>query len=146
VEHGVERLFFRSWQENEAALDRFVKTAGFITRPEALVKGFASELARFSGGADAAVYLRADDGDYRLAAGGEGRALLVVDADEPAVVALRAERAPLEPEEAGSAMAAALAVPMINRVELTGFALVGPKPAGLSYRPDEIAALAHAAH
>jgi hypothetical protein len=146
VEHAVERLFFRSWQENEAALNRFVKTAGFITRPEALVQAFAGELARFTGGAGAAVYLKAEDGDYRLAAGAEGLAPTVVDADEPAVVVLRAERAPLEPEEAGSDMTAALALPMMNRAEVIGFALVGPKPAGLSYRPDETAALAHAAH
>lgn len=145
VEHGVERLFFRSWQANEAALSRFVKTAGFIARPQALVQAFAGELARFTGGADAAVYLKAEDGDYRLAVGAEGLASPVVDADEPAVVVLRAGRAPLEPEEAGSAMTAALAVPMMNRAEVIGFALVGPKPAGLSYRPDEIAALAHAA-
>ena len=35
VEHAIELLFFRSWQEKAAALRKFVAEAGFVSPPRA---------------------------------------------------------------------------------------------------------------
>ena len=54
------------------------------------------------------------------------------------LVALRAEPKPLEPADTRSSLAAALVVPMLHRNEVVGIVLLGRKPSGLNYRPDEI--------
>ena len=69
VERQVERLFFHHWQQNEAALRRFVASAGHFDKTPALCRAFAEEATRFAEGAQAALYLRGADGAYRLQAG-----------------------------------------------------------------------------
>ncbi len=132
VEHGIERLFFRSWQRNEAALKRFVATAAHVEKPAALAGQFVTELGRFTGGAAAALYVRTPEGDYASAAGA------TIDADDPALAAMRAEQGPVIPAEVHSLLPAALALPMMHQAALAGFVLLGPKPTGEDYRPDEI--------
>lgn len=139
VEHVVERLFFHKWQLNEAALRRFVRAAAHVEKPEALVGNFAAELARFSGGASVAIYARGPGGAYASEAGG------AIDADDPALAAMRAEQEAVVPAELGSPLSAALALPMMHQAALAGFVLLGPKPSGEDYRPDEIEVLAWAA-
>lgn len=138
VEHVIERLFFRSWHENEAALKRFVATAAHVERPQALAGNFAGELARFSGGASASVYARTPKGNYASASGD------TIDADDPALAAMRAEQGAVVPVEVSSPIEAALALPMMHQAALAGFVLLGPKPSGEDYRPDEIDNLAWA--
>ena len=48
---------------------------------------------------------------------------------------------PVVPAELGSALPAALALPMMHQAALAGFVLPGPKPTGEDYRPDEIEVL-----
>lgn len=138
VEHAIERVFFRKWQLNEAALKRFVAAAAHVERPEALAGNFQAELARFSGGAEVAIYARSAKGTYAAA---KGRA---IDPDDPALAAMRAEQGPVAPAELGSLLDAALALPMMHQAALAGFVLLGPKPTGEDYRPDEIDNLAWA--
>ena len=64
------------------------------------------------------------------------------DLDDPAIVALRAERLPLH----DAFFAGDLVVPMVHRAEVIGFVAFGPKPNGEPYRPDEEAVLAEAVH
>jgi hypothetical protein len=135
VEHGVERLFFHKWQLNEAALKRFVAAAAHVEKPEALAGHYERELARFSGGASASLYTRTGRGTYASAAGD------AIDADDPALSAIRAEQGAVVPAELGSAANAALALPMMHQAALAGFVLLGSKPSGEDYRPDEIAIL-----
>ena len=138
VEHVVEGIFFRPWQQAEAALRRFVREAAFTTRSETLTETFAAALGRYAEGAEAAVYLLREDGGYRRADGlveGVGERL---DADDPALIAMRAEPKTLVPDAASSRLKAALIAPMVNRNEVIGVALLGPKPSGGGYRPDEI--------
>ena len=137
VEHAIEALFFRSWQEKAAALRKFVAEAGFITRREPLLRGFGGALARFSDGADCAIYLLSEAGDYRLADGAIAGAPKRIDPDDPALVTLRADHKPLNLADSLSALPAELAAPMVNRNEVTGVVLLGPKPAAAGYRPDE---------
>ena len=135
VEHVIERLFFRSWHRNEAALKRFVAAAAHVEKPEALAANFSAELARFTGGAAAALYARTTEGHYASAKGG------IIDADDPALAALRAEQGAVVPAEVHSPLPASLALPMMHQAALAGFVLLGPKPTGEDYRPDEIAVL-----
>jgi hypothetical protein len=138
VEHVIERLFFRSWHQNEAALKRFVAAAAHVEKPEALVGSFVAELARFSGGAAAALYVRTAEGRYANAAGDS------IDADDPALAAMRAEQGAVVPAEVHSPLPAALALPMMHQAALAGFVLLGPKPTGEDYRPDEVEIMAWA--
>ncbi|WP_309621458.1 hypothetical protein [Novosphingobium sp.] len=135
VEHVIERLFFRSWHQNEAALKRLVAAAAHVEKPEALAGNFAAELGRFTGGADVALYARTAEENYADASGA------TIDADDPALAAMRAEQGAVVPVELGSSIEAALALPMMHQAALAGFVLLGPKPTGEDYRPDEIEVL-----
>jgi GAF domain-containing protein len=135
VEHVIERLFFRSWHLNEAALKRFVAAAAHVEKPQALAEQFESELTRFSGGADAKLYTRSGDGAYASAAGE------TIDADDLALSAMRAEQGPVVPAEVHSPLPAALALPIMHQAALAGFVLLGSKPTGEDYRPDEVEVL-----
>ncbi len=140
VEHFIERLFFRSWHANEAALKRFVAAAGHMEQPEALAGHFTAELTRFTGGAAVALYARSAEGHFASAPGE------TVGADDLALAAMRAELGPIVPAEIGSPLDAALALPMMHQSALAGFILLGPKPTGEDYRPDEVEVMAWATH
>lgn len=137
VEHGIEGVFFRRWQQAEAALRRFVREAAFVKSAEALDRAFAAAMTRFADEAEAALYLLDDDG-YRRASGRVTGVGEFIEVDDPVLVALRAEPKPLEPGDTRSSLAATLAAPMLHRNDVIGVVLLGRKPSGLSYRPDEI--------
>ena len=144
VEHGVESLFFRSWREKEAALKTYVGEAAYILKPKALTRSFVHALVRFADGSPVAVYQRDEVGQYSLQEGLVGAVPPQIDPDHPALVALRARRAALEHDDLPDMGAAQLALPMVNRAEVTGFVLVGAKPSGLAFRPDEVELLSWA--
>ena len=116
---------------------RFVREAAFATRPETLTGAYAAALSRYSDGAEAAVYLLRDGG-YHLAEGQVAGTGEMLDADDLALMAMRAEPKALVPDADTSRLKAALIAPMVNRNEVIGVALLGPKPSGASFRPDEI--------
>jgi hypothetical protein len=137
VEHGVEGVFFRRWQQAEAALRRFVREAAFVKSRQALNDALIAALSRFAEVAEAALYMIDDAGGHRVSGRVSGVGELI-EIDDPLLVALRADPKPLEPGETQSSLPAALAAPMLNRNEVIGIVLLGRKPNGLSYRPDEI--------
>ena len=138
VEHAIERLFFHKWQLNETALKRFVAAAAHVEKPAALGEHFVAELGRFSGGASAMLYARTPAGHYANASGD------TIDADDPALSAMRSEQGPIIPAEVNSPTLAAFALPMMHQAALTGFVLLGAKPTGEDYRPDEVQILSWA--
>jgi hypothetical protein len=142
VEKGVETLFFRAWRDNDARLGRFLKDAAYVTRAGALVGAALAEFARYTGGARIGVYRVDDDGSARLEAG-DGLPPSV-GADHPVMVRLRADREALHHDLPGT-LDAALVLPMLLRTEVRGMILIGAKPSGEDYRPDEQEALAAAA-
>lgn len=139
VEHGVERLFFHSWHLDQAALARFVAEAPFITRADTLLERAVAAFETFAGGAQVALY-RAEARGYALAAGGLAGQGAMLDPDLPSLVTLRADRTALH----DGFGAGSLALPMTHRADLVGVVVVGPKPSGDPYRPDEEAQLAEA--
>jgi hypothetical protein len=141
VEKGVESLFFRQWRNKEAELRRFVRQAAFVTRADALRTSTIAAFSRFADGAAVALYRRDGDGYVRVEGAVAGMAERL-DPDTPALVRLRAE---LDPLEEGLPEGAALILPLIQRKDLTGFFVLGPKPSGELYRPDELEILAEAA-
>jgi hypothetical protein len=142
VEQVVERLFFRHWHEKEAALKSFARQSPAFEKSEALVRAFVVELQAFGDGAEAALYLRGAAGDYELTEGELARGPRTIEADDPVLVLMRTDRGPAEVAATRSTLPATLALPMIHGRDLKGFVLLGPKPGGLEYRPDEKTALA----
>jgi hypothetical protein len=144
VEHNVEKLFFHKWHKKEAQLKRFVHEAAFISKRDAMVTAYVAAVRMFCEGADVALYLADESGTFQLAEGGLAGQPVVLDADNSFMVTLRADRTPFEPDIGKTAIA--LALPMIHRTEVIGVTLLGAKPSGFGYRPDEKEVLAYAAH
>ena len=142
VEKGVETLFFRSWSDNDAQLSRFLKDAAYITRADALTRAALAEFTRYTGGARVGFYGVGDDGSALLQSG-HGLPPCV-EADHSLMVRLRADREALH-DDLPETLGAVLALPMILRTEVRGLVLIGAKPSGEDYRPDEREALAGAA-
>ena len=139
VEHGIERLFFRRWQQAEAELRRFVREAAFVTEGAALTRAFAQALAQFGEDAQTAVYLREGRDYVRVAGEVAGEVAGVgarLEANLPPLVSLRADPKPSEIQD--GALAGALIAPMVNRNDVLGVVLLGAKPSGHGWRPDEV--------
>jgi hypothetical protein len=141
VEDHVERLVFRSWHLNEAALRRFVAASEHFDQPPALRRAFVEELSRFARGAAAALYVRTVDGRYTLQAGQAAGANAEYAEEDRLFALMRAERRPVNVAQAHSLLPGALALPMLDQASLAGFILLDPKPDKTEYRPDEIEAL-----
>jgi hypothetical protein len=145
AEHVIKSLFFRRWQAKETALRRFIEEARHINSDVSLEGAAVAALQRFCEGADCALYRADDKGDYELrfghVAGGPG----IIGADAPDVVSLRARLAVVE-TPSSSGPSTVFVLPMTHRAQVTGAILVGPKPGGASYRPDERDLLAWATH
>jgi hypothetical protein len=146
VESRLQALFFRRWHDNEKRLRRFVEEAGVITRADNLTTAFVDELARFTGGASVGLYLHDGKADYRTFSATPSGDSAVLDPHHPALAALRAHRRPVNLADTASSLGPGLALPMLQRSVLLGLILLGPKPDGDAYRPDEVEVLAYAAH
>lgn len=134
VEKGVETLFFHAWRDNDAHLGRFLKDAAYINQSMPLRQAALKEFGRYTGGATVGVYEVERDGSARLKAGHSLPPS--IEANHPVLVRLRADREPLE-NELPETLEADLVLPMILRTEVRGFVLIGAKPSGEDYRPDE---------
>jgi hypothetical protein len=135
VEHVIERLFFRRWQKAEAAFREFVREAAFFTKAPALTQAFVQALNAYAEGTSAAVYL-AEGRSYARAAGDVPGVAAPLAADLSLLVSLRADPKPVQVHD--DALKAALIAPMVKRNEVIGLAILGPKPSGYDYRPDEV--------
>jgi hypothetical protein len=122
-----------------------VRESGFVLKGDVLRRDFITALRNFAEGAEAALYQRDENGSYERVEGAVGGVPEIIDADEPALVALRADHARVEVADTRSRLAAVLALPMVIRHEVDGFVLLAAKPSGLAYRPDEKEELAKAA-
>ena len=143
VEHWIERIFFHAWHAKESDLRKFVKRAAHITTPGALLPAFRAALEGFTGGAACRIALARPDGSFQDAG---TQHYGPIDADHPVAVALRAEATPTFLDRDLAIDAFELAIPMSHRGALVGLVLLGRKPRGESYRPDELELLGFASH
>lgn len=144
VEHGVEKIFFSAWRKKEHALRLCVAKSVHITHVGPLLAGFIDAVDRFSDHAGCAVYRVGEQGGFQRIEGSLAGAPVLVDADDPLVVAMRFERRPVFGRDIAGAAADVVSFPMIYRGRVDGFLLLHSDPAREAYRPDEIDLLAHA--
>ena len=146
IERHIERLFFSSWHRAEAALRRFVESAGHFDRLPKLCSSFVKALTSYAQGAEAALYLRQRDDAYRLEAGRLAGAKRAYADDDPVFALMRGERRPIDLSHLDGTIPGVLALPMLDQGALTGFVLLGAKHGGADYRPDEVENLGWATH
>ena len=147
AEHRIEQFFFRSWHANEAKLRRFVHEANFISSQDTLIATLRSALERFTGGSAVNVFLRASNNRFENHSGAtSGGVPDVLDGDDGLALALQADGTTVVLDDVKSVLPGALAAPLINRGKLLGLVLLGPKPAGAAFRPDEINLIGWAVH
>lgn len=144
IEHWVERVFFFQWHDNEHKLRQFVRQAAHFTEVGALLAAFRTAMDRFTAHAGCAIYLRQASGNYLLASGTLDGSPALIEPNDPLVVALRADMAPMAIDQQ-SQVRADLMLPMSHRGALHGFVVLGAKASGESYRPDEYEVLGFAA-
>ena len=147
VDHLVERLLFHSWHANNSALQKFVRKASHFTSSNRLLRALGEELDRYTGNAGYAVYVvdqQVRTGAFTLVEGTLNIFPEKIDVDDDIAVSLRDSRAYADLHNVAWNYAGELALPMIRGACLHGFAILGLKRNGTTYRPDEIEALAAA--
>lgn len=142
LEHWIDRLFFRQQRLTVAALRRFVVECAFVERYDRLLE-FAIECLSPHCAA-VAIYERTASGYERRAARGQPLPE-IIDADDPAFIALRARNEHLDLEELASAAGdEGSAFPMTIARTLIGAVICRPRE-GEQLPPDVRAALSDVA-
>jgi hypothetical protein len=144
IEGTIERLLFRKWHAREHELRAYLAAATRCTATQPLLESAVAAFECFTGGAGVAVYLY-QRGEYLLV-GGHGPACqpAAIGTDDALAVTLRSALKPVQPGAGGAAAGCELALPMCHRNHMNGLVLLGQKPLGETYRPDEIALLGFA--
>jgi hypothetical protein len=129
VERFVDRVLFRKRHEDETALRTFAHEAAYITDKMRLLERTEETVKEH---VDASAVWVAESADF--------------DSNDPAMVALRAWRKPIELHRYKTSIHGELAFPMISRGEVVGVLVCDSKPSGETYAPDEKEALCEVAH
>jgi hypothetical protein len=135
VDRVLDRVFFRKRHEDEMAIRAFADEAVYITDDSTLVRRTKETLEDRAGASF--VTLALDDGAGRY---GD------VSEKDPAIVALRDRRKPLDLHTLATELRGEFAYPMVARAQLVGALALGPKRSGESYAPDESHAIMQLAH
>jgi hypothetical protein len=142
VEHWIEKVFFRSWHDNEARLRRFVHEAAYISTVDALWQQFEQEIARFTK-AHCTVLVRSTAGGFHaIQRDTEGRTRLLLGENTKIPLALQADRKRVVVHEEPLVSTGSLAAPVFLRGSLQAIVLVQARENGVPFRPDEIDAVA----
>lgn len=129
IDQAVDNLFFRRRHENETALRRFAREAGFFTDERTLVDRAVATLLAHSEATTAQVIL-AD----------------ATDPNDAACVAMRAWHEPINLNGYETSLKGDIAFPMLAHGTFVGTVVCGPKRTGELYAPDEIEAMRELAH
>ena len=141
VHRFVDDVFFRDRHEAERALTTFAREVAFITDPRVAIDRAHDVLVEHAGATSAAVYV-VDGAQAVRVDPAETAAPPAVDADDPALVRMRANRGPCDVRRiAATAMAGDHAFPMCVRDAVTGAIVLGAKANGEAYAPDELATI-----
>lgn len=129
LERISERVFFRRKFNAEKALRKFAHHCGFIEHPDHLLERTLHELLTHANAPSVAIYWRGAGGYDRLGETGAVYYPARLDVDDPASVALRADRAGCDIENLGSSLGTdGLAAPMMVHGELMGLVAIRNRP------------------
>jgi len=134
VESFVDRVLFRKRHEDERALRAFAHEAAYFTEAAALVRETQRTIELHADVSVVALVL--DDGAGQFGAIAE---------NDPAIVALRAWRKPVDLHTIDSQLQGEFAYPMVARGRLVGALVIGPKAGDESLAPDESETIARIA-
>ncbi|MEA2720106.1 MAG: hypothetical protein QOJ39_1970, partial [Candidatus Eremiobacteraeota bacterium] len=119
VHAAVDDIFFRARHDAERALRTLAREIAYVTAPRVAIARVHAELVARTGAPGAAVYIADAAGALRVDPA-ETPAPDHVDIDDPALVRMRATRAPLALRDVRSALRGDRAFPMLVREALTG--------------------------
>jgi hypothetical protein len=115
-----------------------VESANHFDKAPALCSAFVAAISRYTGGSAAAIYMKENDGAFRLASGRLKGAKKTLKEDDPAFALMAAKRGVIELAEAHGTLPGELALPMLEQGRLAGFVLVDRLEDGTHYRPDQV--------
>jgi len=133
----VEQVFFRRRYLAQRALRLFAKRCGYIENMPRLLDTAVAEIRRHIRSPGVAFYEIADEGCTRLRESGAMAYPPKLDKDDPAVVAIRAERKPIDLAGSGSQLGTeGWVFPIIVLGRLRGLVVCADRP-GEHYAADE---------
>ncbi len=140
VDHFVDSVFFRQRHLAERALRRLAHEVAFIDDEGVLADRTVAAVDHYGRASGCAIYLAAGDRAFSLRVATLAGEPASVDANDSAVVAMRAFHEPVDLDDQGaarSALSGAVCFPMIVRGELIGLLDCGQKQSLEAYDPDE---------
>jgi len=145
VDRFVDNVFFRKRHEDEAALLRFAHESSYVSDRSTLLERAILEVTQHTDAAGATILV--SNGASAFASAKETEPPPIVSENDPAILALRAWRKPLDLASLqGSDLRGEIAFPMISRGLLIGILVCEAKRNGEGYAPDESEALRTLAH
>ncbi|MBV8068177.1 MAG: hypothetical protein JO113_09375, partial [Candidatus Eremiobacteraeota bacterium] len=152
VENFLNAFFFRDQRRAEEALRHTARALANTSSEKTLVEFLVDEPVRVLGLTSAALFLAQAEGGAFVRTADRGwtqQEVERIDSDDPLIVELRAELAPIaldgrpraETMLPGGAKAPALVVPLLMRGAVFGFVFYGPRSNGAPLNSDEIALL-----
>jgi hypothetical protein len=136
VDRVIDRAFFRKRHQHEEALLRFASEAAFMTSADALLARAVREVAEHVETSHVAI-LTDDRGGMFVPACSVGSPAADVDANDPALVAMRAAPEPVDLHRRASGLRGEYAFPLMSCGVLVGTLVCGAKRTGDAYAPDE---------
>ncbi|MEP7301596.1 MAG: ATP-binding protein [Caldimonas sp.] len=134
AERAVQRLLYPRWRATDAALRQAVAAAAEVHGEEPLIRHYLQALGAYANGAGSAFYACRDAAGERLTGNLDGApARLVLDADDRERVT--EGRLPKAWREWAGEYATL--APIVHRDRLSAWLLLGTRPDGRQYRPDE---------
>lgn len=142
----VERLVFRRQYLQESELRRFAREAAFVSAPDSLLELTVTQMQRHIGAPWVSLYESTPHGYAQTSHSGDHALPALIDADDPAVIALRAHESEVDLHGRASDLGPeGYSFPLQVRSQLLGFLVVGPRP-GEQYSGEERELFAHVAH
>ncbi len=140
VDRVVDTLLFRERHEQEAALKRFAHAAQFYTAQAPLIRDAMDALTRFARVRAAAIFLP-DGSNLSCAVSTFSAPTPYIDENDPAFVAMRAERTELDVHGLDTVFPGEHLYPMFLAGRTAGAIAIGPREGGEAIPPDIDAAI-----
>jgi GAF domain-containing protein len=140
VDHFVDSVFFRQRHLAERALRRLTHEVAFIDDEGVLAERTVAAIDHYGRATGCAIYLTGDDRAFVLRIATLDGEPECVDANDPAVVAMRAFHEAVDLDDQGvarSALAGVVCFPMVVRGDLIGLLDCGQNESLEAYDPDE---------